>query len=248
MLARPQPATLKMVRAGYALAGVLASRSMSHRLASAEPLRARRRRRSSPKAGNEDESRHRGLAAAAKRDDIPAARILAGVSHDLRRFRLRLKCSKGPGDDGRKAWSRLIIDQFLASPATRPAAGPLDAIVERYVRRRVGARRGNDPSLPCRQRLCSNLVNNALRYAGSPVEIETRHDTGSVIVSVLDRGPGIPPDAVEHMLQPFAPGCSSPALSGTCRRAAGREAERNSAVAPCERERRKLVYFPRIGG
>ena len=38
---------------------------------------------------------------------------------------------------------------------------------------------------------------------GSAVEIETRAGAGTVVLSVLDRGPGIPAGDAERMLQPF---------------------------------------------
>jgi signal transduction histidine kinase len=38
----------------------------------------------------------------------------------------------------------------------------------------------------------SNLVDNALRYAGEPVEIELRRNSGSAVIGVRDRGTGIP--------------------------------------------------------
>ena len=169
-----------------------------------------------------------GMTTSLQRAEAERALLLAGVSHDLRtplsRLRLAIEMLEGPDQTMVEGMVQdiedmdAIIDQFLdfardaAGEAIEPA-GDLDAIVagvvERYVRRQrpVSARLGNVPVRPLRplamQRLVLNLVDNALRYAGSPVEIETRHDTGSVIVSVLDRGPGIPPDAVEHMLQPF---------------------------------------------
>jgi two-component system osmolarity sensor histidine kinase EnvZ len=111
-----------------------------------------------------------------------------------------------------------IIGQFLdfardqAGEPVEPA-GDLNAIVraveERYRRRQapVQARLNGLPPLPLRpaamQRLIVNLVENALRYAGTEVEIETRLHEDAVSVSVLDRGPGIPPADAERMLQPF---------------------------------------------
>ena len=53
------------------------------------------------------------------------------------------------------------------------------------------------------QRLLTNLIDNALRHGGDEVEVETAADGGRVRVSVLDRGPGIPPADAERMLQPF---------------------------------------------
>ncbi|MBK8064940.1 MAG: ATP-binding protein [Betaproteobacteria bacterium] len=53
------------------------------------------------------------------------------------------------------------------------------------------------------RRAIANLVDNALRYAGEPVEIETRREPDRAVLEVRDRGPGIPPDQVERMKQPF---------------------------------------------
>ncbi len=44
------------------------------------------------------------------------------------------------------------------------------------------------------RRAIANLVDNALRYAGEPIEIETLKAPGGVTVEVRDRGPGIPAD------------------------------------------------------
>jgi two-component system osmolarity sensor histidine kinase EnvZ len=169
-----------------------------------------------------------GMTASLQQAEAERALLLAGVSHDLRtplsRLRLAIEMLEGPDQAMVEGMVQdiedmdAIIDQFLdfardtAGEAIEPN-GDLDAIiasvVDRYVRRQrpVSAHLGNVPVLPLRplamQRLVLNLVDNALRYAGSPVEVETRHDAGNVVVSVLDRGPGIPPDAVERMLQPF---------------------------------------------
>jgi two-component system osmolarity sensor histidine kinase EnvZ len=53
------------------------------------------------------------------------------------------------------------------------------------------------------RRAIANLVDNALRYAGEPVEIEARRDDGDVVVEVRDRGPGIPAAEVERLKRPF---------------------------------------------
>ncbi|MDP1634968.1 MAG: ATP-binding protein, partial [Gallionellaceae bacterium] len=54
-------------------------------------------------------------------------------------------------------------------------------------------------------RLTSNLINNALRHAGeaAPVEVVTRREGDSVVLEVLDRGPGIPLEEAERLKQPF---------------------------------------------
>jgi len=53
------------------------------------------------------------------------------------------------------------------------------------------------------RRAIANLVDNALRYAGEPVEIETRKRNGKVVVEVRDRGAGIPAAEVERLKRPF---------------------------------------------
>jgi two-component system osmolarity sensor histidine kinase EnvZ len=53
------------------------------------------------------------------------------------------------------------------------------------------------------RRAIANLVDNALRHAGEPIEIETMKAPGGVAVEVRDRGPGIPASEVERMKLPF---------------------------------------------
>ena len=53
-------------------------------------------------------------------------------------------------------------------------------------------------------RVISNLVDNALRYAGSVVELSVRHDGRHAVVSVSDDGPGIPVPDRERIWERFA--------------------------------------------
>jgi two-component system sensor histidine kinase KdpD len=50
-----------------------------------------------------------------------------------------------------------------------------------------------------------NLVENAAKYAppGSLIEIQVSHAPRAVQVEVLDGGPGLPPEAVPHLFEPF---------------------------------------------
>ena len=155
--------------------------------------------------------------------------LLAGVSHDLRtplsRLRLALEMSTErvsgamrQGMDQDIEEMDAIIDQFLefaregASEAV-DANGDLNALVsalaERYERRgeALTLRLAPLPPLPLRpmavQRMLTNLVENARRYGGGAIEIETRPKGGMAVLRVLDRGPGIPTEAVEQVLQPF---------------------------------------------
>lgn len=169
-----------------------------------------------------------GMTAALQQAEAERTLLLAGVSHDLRtplsRLRLAIEMLEGPDRTMVEGMVQdiedmdAIIDQFLdfardASGEAIDAAADLNAIVtgvvDRYARRQqaVSARLGDIPPMPLRplamQRLLVNLVDNALRYAESPVEVETRRTPRDIAVSVLDRGPGIPPEAAERMLQPF---------------------------------------------
>jgi two-component system sensor histidine kinase CpxA len=60
----------------------------------------------------------------------------------------------------------------------------------------------NEPYLV---RAISNLLRNALRYAGEagPVRIEARQQDGRVLVTVADSGPGLPEESLEEVFAPF---------------------------------------------
>ena len=164
-----------------------------------------------------------------KRLDDERALLLAGVSHDLRtplsRIRLGLEMMDDKGDAGlREGLVQDIEDidvsigQFLDFARLRDAEAAvpesdLNALAEHVVARYTRAGKpvtwspGAVPPLALRphtmQRLLANLVDNALRHGGSEVHVVTGADGGQAFLEVLDRGPGIPPDAAERMLQPF---------------------------------------------
>ena len=176
-----------------------------------------------------------------KRSDDERALLLAGVSHDLRtplaRIRLGLEMLEDKGDPALKAGIEkdledidAAIGQFLDFARVNNgeavvADGDLNAIVrsvcERHGRdgKLVEARLHPLPPIPVRpiaiQRMVANLVENALRHGGPTVEVATAVDDGRVVVEVSDRGPGIPPDQVEHMLQPFTRLDTARSSSGT---------------------------------
>lgn len=54
-------------------------------------------------------------------------------------------------------------------------------------------------------RALGNLVRNSLRYAGpqSGIEITAAPDAGEVVITVSDNGPGVPPDALPSLFDPF---------------------------------------------
>ncbi len=53
------------------------------------------------------------------------------------------------------------------------------------------------------QRLLDNLVGNAYNYGGGNVRIVSKINADSIVISVLDNGPGIPETHVEKLLRPF---------------------------------------------
>jgi signal transduction histidine kinase len=52
------------------------------------------------------------------------------------------------------------------------------------------------------QRLFSNLVSNALKYGGG-AQITVREKLGSAVVEIADEGPGLSPDELGRVFQPF---------------------------------------------
>jgi two-component system osmolarity sensor histidine kinase EnvZ len=158
--------------------------------------------------------------------DSDRALILAGVSHDLRTplSRLRLSTEMSASDEILKqgmiadiAEMDSIIGQFLdfARTQSEEPREPTDvaALAREAVEHqlRLGhTLQANIEAVPVQQlhrmgikRLISNLVDNAVVYAGADVCIATRSEGGKLILEVLDRGPGIPPPEVERLKQPF---------------------------------------------
>lgn len=58
------------------------------------------------------------------------------------------------------------------------------------------------------RRALRNLVSNAVRYGGA-AEVALSRDGGEAVLRVTDKGPGIPPDRIADMQEPFARGEAS---------------------------------------
>jgi signal transduction histidine kinase len=67
------------------------------------------------------------------------------------------------------------------------------------------------------RRLIRNLIENAVRHGGPPVEVElTRAEaTAQVMISVNDRGPGIPQAEAERVFEPFYRPSGRPETAGS---------------------------------
>jgi len=160
------------------------------------------------------------------------ATVLAGISHDLRTplSRLRLALELAGADaviaDGMTQDIDEIdgvIGQFLdyARGVTEPRvdsdlAALLEEIAADYQRRGRRVEASLEAMAPLSfapqalRRAVVNLIENALRHAGEPVEITARGERtsantedGAVLIEVLDRGPGIPESEAERLKQPF---------------------------------------------
>ena len=153
------------------------------------------------------------------------AMVLAGISHDLRtplsRLRLALEMSGAePGAAGAMVADideiDAVIGQFLdfaRGSDERKSENDLDAVAgevaEHYrrINRKVSLAPGDlRPFRFARlavRRAITNLVDNALRYAGEPIEIKVKRENHLAVVDVLDRGPGIPASETERLKRPF---------------------------------------------
>ncbi len=160
------------------------------------------------------------------RMDRERATFLAGVSHDLRtplaRLRLGIEMLQAEADtrddlERDIADINSIIDQFMdfaRSEAGEPlravnlnqlAAGAAERALRSGIHTEIQA--GDLPPLMLRplamQRAIDNLIQNAAKHGGGEIGMQTRRDGESLLLSVLDRGPGIPLGEVERLKQPF---------------------------------------------
>jgi two-component system osmolarity sensor histidine kinase EnvZ len=152
--------------------------------------------------------------------------VLAGISHDLRtplsRIRLALEMSGAEVEATRAMIVDIdeidaVIGQFLdyarGDSEAKSEESDLTAVLEDVTGHysALGKKISlHDAPLPgfafarmAVRRAVSNLVDNALRYAGEPVEIHARKLDATVAIEVLDRGPGIPPEEAERLKRPF---------------------------------------------
>jgi two-component system osmolarity sensor histidine kinase EnvZ len=127
--------------------------------------------------------------------DVDVAALLADIASQYRRrgFAVDMTAAVPSIPLSRPLSRRERGDRLLPSPSGRWNEGEgwptIEAVRPQALRRAV-----------------SNLIDNALRYAGSdnPVELDLNLAGGESVIEVRDRGPGIPPQDVEGIKRPFA--------------------------------------------
>lgn len=158
--------------------------------------------------------------------DADRALILAGVSHDLRtplaRLRLGVEmCGADPADVDAMVSDiedmDRIIGQFLEFSRidggeelqATDLAELSDDLAGVYARRGINIPITHPTAATALarpqalRRAVTNLIENALNYAGSPPELAVGTIDNRPAIHVLDRGPGIPESEIERVKRPF---------------------------------------------
>ena len=88
-----------------------------------------------------------------------------------------------------------LVEKVLAREGVEPGEVRVDVSAEEEV--------WADPELLARA--LGNLVRNACRYAGAagPIQIGTRREGPQTVLAVADEGPGVPPDTLPRLGEPF---------------------------------------------
>jgi signal transduction histidine kinase len=153
--------------------------------------------------------------------------ILASISHDLQtpitRMRLRAE-ALDEGEERQKILHSLhemehLVREGVAyarsahggaeTPVRMNVTSFLESLVFDYqdIGRPVSLAASVDGATMVRQqalrRVLSNLIDNAIKYGGSAEVGAWRNEQDTLCIAVSDRGPGIPEDELEQVLQPF---------------------------------------------
>ena len=161
-----------------------------------------------------------------RHNEAERAEVLAGISHDLRTplARLRLEAEMSIADIvARDAVSAdieqmdEIIAQFLEYARGEAGEAVEVADINALVAQVAGIQQrgaalptlslGDLPLTSIRPkalgRALANLIENARKYGGDAVEVETHGASDEILIDVLDRGPGIPEGETDRLKRPF---------------------------------------------
>jgi two-component system osmolarity sensor histidine kinase EnvZ len=162
--------------------------------------------------------------------------MLAGISHDLRTPLTRLRLTAEMMRDREMAEGMVldiqdmdaILDQFIAymrDGSDEPVeVANLNLLLSEVVAQfsaegEVRFQPGELPNMPIKRlslkRMLGNVIGNALRYGGAPVEIRTRRIDGETHLQVRDHGPGIDETQLPELLQPFTRGDAARTTQGS---------------------------------
>lgn len=151
--------------------------------------------------------------------------MLAAVSHDLRAplTRLRLRVRAVPDADTRGSIEADLDEMeeminatlaFLREDTTVESVEPVDvsAILDSIAADAEDAGQAVTFDVPpglvllgrhlALKRALTNLVQNAIKY-GAPAQVSARREDARLLISIRDDGPGIPPEKLEAVFQPF---------------------------------------------
>ena len=139
-------------------------------------------------AGDVERLRAKGDAAIAAEIEQVASSMRRHVDRELARARM------AAGDREARAGIGDVVERVVAVIVRTPAGSKLDWSVD-VPRGQVGQIDQDDLA-----EAIGNLVENAARHARGNVSIGSRFDGRSVIITVADDGPGIPPEHLEDVL------------------------------------------------
>ncbi len=133
-----------------------------------------------------------------------AGLALAELDEILGIFQALLRIARVDAGDARQQFTVLPLDQLLAELAE--AFGPVAEAEGHVLSLRLATARSVCGDRELLTQALVNLIENAIRHTppGTPIELALRGEGAQVVVSVRDRGAGIPAEEREEMLRPFA--------------------------------------------
>lgn len=166
--------------------------------------------------------------------------LMAGVSHDLRTPLTRIRlATEMMGEEERYLSESInkdieecnaIIEQFIDYLRTgqemQTERVDLNTVLGEVVAAESGYEREIDNAVMTSEllldinplsikRAVANMVVNAARYGNGWIRVSSGRELNRAWFQVEDNGPGIEPEQIQHLLQPFVRGDSARSTSGT---------------------------------